>query len=338
MQENPSPPLEYRVFDPESQTIEVVTIKPPKRRYWIHALLFLLTVFTTMCIGARLQYDFINNIPAFNAKVDLFPWRWILADWHRLLLGIPFSACVMAILTAHEMGHFVLCVRRRVYATLPFFIPFPNVIGTLGAFIRIKSPMRNRKDLFDIGIAGPIAGFVVAVPVLFFSLLAAKPLVNPEAEFAFGLPPIFKLAHFILAHAGVNAAVAQLDFAHLYLHPTTMAAWFGMFATAMNLLPGGQFDGGHISYALNPRTHRTISILLIVGLLPLAVFFSVTWLIWALFLWRTMRHPPVMEDTPLGGKRRLLALFGLAMLVLTFAYDALPGGIVDFVREFLTKK
>ena len=152
------------------------------------------------------------------------------------------------------------------------------------------------------------------------------------------MPLIFKLAHFILAHAGADAAVARLDFGHLYLHPTTMAAWFGMFATAMNLLPGGQFDGGHISYALNPRTHRIISILLIIALLPLAIFFSVSWLLWALFLWRTMRHPPVMDNTPLDGKRKLLALFGLAMLVLTFAYDALPGGIVDFVRQLFLKK
>jgi len=334
----PPPPQEFQIYGAEEPEARVAVRQPPTRRYWLHALLFLLTILTTLCIGARLQYDFDNNLPAFNENVDYFPWRWVLADWHRLRLGIPFSACVLGILTAHEMGHFVLCVRRRVYATLPYFIPFPNLIGTLGAFIRIKSPIRNRRDLFDIGIAGPIAGFIVAVPVLFLSVLASKPLENPDAEFPFGVPLIFTVTHFILAHAGINAA-ARMDFGNRYLHPMAMAAWVGMFATSMNLLPGGQFDGGHISYALNPRTHRILSVLVIMALVPLAVCFSVSWLLWAIFLWRTMRHPPVLENTPLDGKRRLLAVFGLAILVLTFAYDPIPGsGLWTIVREHWFKK
>src|SRR5215475_10396209 len=159
MPDNPSAPLEYQIFDPERQEIRVVVIQPPKRRYWLHLLLFLATVFTTLCIGARLQYDFNNNLPAFSGEVshdlDYWPWSWALQDWGRLLrLGWPFSACLLGILTAHEFGHYIMCVRRRVFATLPFFIPAPTLIGTLGAFIRLKSPMRSRSDLFDIGIAG----------------------------------------------------------------------------------------------------------------------------------------------------------------------------------------
>ena len=136
-----------------------------------------------------------------------------LQDWHRLWLGLPFSLSLLGILTAHELGHYIYCVRRRVFATLPFFIPAPTLIGTLGAFIRIKSPIRSRADLFDIGIAGPIAGFVVAVPVMFYGLLASKLLTGDAAAAAaasdpangsmlLGFPLIFKLAHWIMAAAG----------------------------------------------------------------------------------------------------------------------------------------
>src|SRR5713226_4475514 len=172
------PPLEYQIYDPDRQEIRVVVVHPLRRRYWLHALLFLATIFTTLCIGAAMQYNFNNNLPAFKgpANYDVYPWDWIFENWHQLVLGIPFSACLLGILTAHEFGHYVFCVRRGVYATLPFFIPAPTLIGTMGAFIRIRSPIRSRSDLFDIGIAGPIAGFVVAVVVLFYGLLASRPL------------------------------------------------------------------------------------------------------------------------------------------------------------------
>ncbi len=186
-----------------------MVIQPMRRRYWLHALLFLATIFTTLCIGARMQYSFDHNLGLFSQDLDFWPWQWVLQDWHRLLLGVPFSACILGILTAHELGHYVLCVRRGVLATLPFFIPAPTLIGTVGAFIRIKSPIRSRADLFDIGIAGPIAGFVVAVPVLIFALLASKPLTGEAAAYAsgndsltLGLPLIFKLTALDDGRAG----------------------------------------------------------------------------------------------------------------------------------------
>jgi len=225
-----------------------------------------------------------------------------------------------------------------VPATLPFFIPFPNFIGTLGAFIRIKAPFRNRKDLFDIGIAGPIAGFVVAVPVLFVSLLLSKQLVVKNTDMPFGMPMIFYLAHWALAKLGVHAAAAQLDFAQLTLHPTAIAAWVGMFATSMNLLPGGQFDGGHISFALNQRTHRAISFLTIVVLIPLAVWFSLSWLIWAIFLRLTIRHPPLLDYSELGKTRILLTVLAVLILVLTFAYNPTPGfGLKEILSGWMKK-
>src|SRR5437588_2605100 len=340
MSENPLPSQEFHFFDPERQEVRVVVVHPPKRRYWLHALLFLLTLLSTLCIGARLQYNFNHGLPAFKLDEDILPWSWALADWHRLVLGLPFSVSLLGILTAHELGHYVLCVRRKVFATWPFFIPAPTLIGTLGAFIRIKSPIRSRTDLFDIGIAGPIAGFLVAIPVLFLGLLASTPLTDQTAQsdIVFGLPLIFHVAHWILGGLGSQAAAAQLPPTWLYLHPMAVAAWVGMFATALNLLPGGQLDGGHIIFGVNPRWHRPVSFITIVVLLPLAWFFSATWLLWAVVLRLTIGHPQIPQWPGLDAKRKLLAAFALLMLILTFAYAPLQGSGIrewDFVQHLL---
>jgi membrane-associated protease RseP (regulator of RpoE activity) len=312
------PPQEYHLYDPERQEIRVVVIQPPKRRYWLHALLFLATVFTTLCIGAHMQYSFDNNLGLFSQDLDLWPWPWVFQDWHRLGLGIAYSACLLGILTAHELGHYVYCVLRRVFATLPFFIPAPTLIGTLGAFIRIKSPMRSRAELFDIGIGGPIAGFVVAVPVLIFGLLASKPLIGDANATPIGFPLMFHLVHWAISALGSHAAVAQAPLTGIYLHPAAVAAWVGLFATSLNLLPGGQLDGGHIIFAVNPRMHRPISLLSIVVLLVLSWFCWYGWLLWAVVLRFTGgRHPDVPAAPPLNRTRRVLAVFALIMLVLT---------------------
>src|SRR5512141_3114088 len=164
---DPTPPVPYLYEEP--RPIEVFVVAPPARpRSWLHVLLLLLTLFTTLIVGARLEYNFLHNLPAFTLQEDtlpMFPLSWIYHAPSRLLLGLPFAGTLLAILLAHEMGHYVFCVRYGVNATLPYFIPAPTLIGTLGAFIRIKSPIRSREALFDIGIAGPIAGFVVAVAV-----------------------------------------------------------------------------------------------------------------------------------------------------------------------------
>src|SRR6202795_4732709 len=147
---DPTPPLSstYEYFRP----FEVLVLPPPKRRYWLHALLLLATLFTTLVAGARLQFNFDHNLPTFSADDDFFPLPWVAEHPRRLLLGIPFSAALLLILLTHEMGHFVYCVRTRVHATLPYFLPIPTPIGTLGAFIRIRSPIRTRAALFDIGV------------------------------------------------------------------------------------------------------------------------------------------------------------------------------------------
>src|SRR5213082_3941929 len=265
---DPGYPLE--VLEPEPRPYEVHVILPPRRRYWLHLLLFVATIFTTLVVGARLQYNFAQGLPQFHSDADLFPLSWALQHPTNLVLGIPFSVTLLGILLAHEMGHFVYAQRNHVYATLPFFLPAPTLIGTMGAFIRIRSPIRSRATLFDIGIAGPIAGFVVAVPLMFWSLLLSKPAGDtPESVIVFGMPLIFKAGLQILLSLHLTSGARLED---LYLHPTAVGVWVGMFATALNLLPGGQLDGGHIVYALAPRSHKLVSWVVVLALVPLGVF------------------------------------------------------------------
>ncbi|MGI9103448.1 MAG: site-2 protease family protein [Terriglobales bacterium] len=326
-----SDPFPPSPISEELRPIEVFVVQErPRPRYWLHALLLLATVFTTLVVGARLQFNFLNNLPAFSLDdntLPLFPLRWILEDPSRLLMGAPFAATLMLILLSHEMGHYLYCLRYGVHATLPFFIPAPTLIGTLGAFIRIKSPIRSREALFDIGIAGPIAGFVVAIATLLVSLALSKPAATGmlPSDIVFGYPLIFDLGHWMLSLVGIGGA-ARVSLHATYLHPTAIAAWVGMFATALNLLPGGQLDGGHMLYALSPRFHKHVSRLTVGILLPMGFFLWAGWFVWALLLAVSgMRHPQVPPWPGLRHERKLLALFALVMLILTFVPEPFKG-------------
>jgi membrane-associated protease RseP (regulator of RpoE activity) len=297
--------------------VEVFVVPRPRRRYWLHALLLLATVFTTLVVGARMEYNFLQNQPllaAGNEYLPFFQLGWVLQNPARLLLGIPFAGALLIILLAHEMGHYYYCMKYRVYATLPFFIPAPTLIGTMGAFILIRSPIRTRSDLFDIGIAGPIAGFVLSVAALFCAIFLSRPMTPgiPASDILLGYPLIFHFAHWLGPHSGVPLE-------HMHLHPVAIAAWVGMFATALNLLPGGQLDGGHIVFSMWPKAHRWVSALSLGGLILLGYFGQWPgWWVWAVLLFLSgLRHPRVSPWPGLDRKRKLLALFALAMLVLT---------------------
>ena len=334
---DPTPPLPPTIeyYRPS----ELYVPRPQRRRYWLHILLFLATIFTTLVVGAHMEFNFQNNLPAFSFNDDVLPFLpvdWALAQPSRLLLGLPFGCTLMLILLAHEMGHYLYCRYYGVYATLPFFIPFPTLFGTAGAFIRIRSPIPSRNALFDIGIAGPIAGFLVAVGVLVFALPQSKmmPLAPVASEVQLGYPLIFHLMWAILPLAKLHAGSASLQ--GVYLHPTAIAAWVGMFATALNLLPGGQLDGGHIVFALSPRAHKIVSRATILALLPLAIYFWTGWLVWAVLLRITgMRHPIVPEWPGVTDGRRWVALFGLVMLALTLMPTPVAhGSLFDVLREW----
>jgi len=309
---NPSQSLSGQLEDSTPPAVWV--IQPPRQRVWLHIVLLLATFLTTMIVGAGMQDNFLHSRPVFSLAEEshsLFPIDWILQQPSNLLLGLPFSLTLMFILLAHEMGHYLYSRHYRVYATLPYFIPFPSLIGTLGAFIRIKSPIPSHAALFDIGVAGPIAGFIPACGALVYGLSLSHPLANrTSTDLELGFPLAFQwCARFL--HLG--APLGSLSF-----HPIATAAWVGMFATALNLLPGGQLDGGHILYSISPRLHRTVSILTVLALIPLARYFWTGWLLWSVLLAMTMRHPPVEPRPAVRGGRRIIAAFALLMLVLSF--------------------
>ena len=296
-----------------------------KPRYWLASALLLTTVFTTLLAGAQLQYDFVNNEPFFAFSHGVLPIGWILQQPSRLLWGLPFSGTLLLILLSHEMGHFVACRYYGVKATLPYFIPVPWPVGTMGAFIRITSPLPSRAALFDVGIAGPITGFLVAVPTLVVGLAMSKPAreLGGASGWRLGYPAIFHLIHL---GAGTHGSLGNL-----YLHPVATAAWVGMFATMLNLLPGGQLDGGHVLYALWPGSHRRITRATTVLLLALGPFLWWGWWLWAgvLLLFRGY-HPYVPEQPSLGADRKWLAAFALLMFVLTFMPAPLPSPTIEW--------
>jgi len=318
----PIPPLPIEI--PPGPPYEVVVVRPLRRRYWVHLLLLVLTIGTTLVVGAGMSYAFHHNRPPFDPDDKVyfpaFPVDWVWNQPTRLLEGIPFSFSVLLILLCHEMGHYLYCVRYRVWATLPYFIPFPSLIGTMGAFIRIRSPIHTRSELFDIGIAGPFAGFVPALVAAFVGLSLSKPMPSflPAPDIQFGHSPVFWLVQWASSWVSANP-VLRLPLDRIYLHPVAVAAWVGMFATSLNLLPGGQLDGGHIVYSLAPRAHRWITILTSLILLPLAWYRWAGWGIWAILVFLTgSRHPIVPSEPPLTRRRLALALVALGILALTF--------------------
>jgi len=284
--------------------------REPKRRYII---LFVLTLITTTLTGATFygsfEFGFSERAPE-------------TISWVRLLThGLWYSIPVLAILGAHEFGHYFACVYYRVNASLPYFIPFPTLTGTLGAVIRIRQPFPSKRALFDIGIAGPIAGFVVAVPTLLVGMMLSKVETIPAsfrgAVTEFGEPLLLKAFAWL-----VFGSVP--DEQTINLHPLGFAAWFGMLATALNLFPIGQLDGGHISYAVFGRRSIVITLLSVASLAGLALFVSSSWIVWAVLTVAMLfafgpRHPRVFdEEIPLDRGRMWLAVFALFMFIVCF--------------------
>jgi Zn-dependent protease len=301
----------------------VWVVPAPRQRWWLYILFFALTMLSTLVVGARMQDNFQRHLPVFSLSDDqsLFPIGWIMHHPANLLLGLPFSLTLMFILFAHEMGHYLYARHYRVHVTPPLFVPCPylSLFGTLGAFIRIKSPIPSRAALFDIGIAGPLAGFIPACAALIYGLSLSRPMSGPvEPALQLGFPPAFDLAARLLH---ISTPLSTLS-----LHPIAAAAWVGMFATALNLLPVGQLDGGHIVFSISPRLHRAISLVAIFALVPLGKYLWTGWFIWAMLLTFTLRHPNVPRYPDVSGRRRILAIVAALILALTFTPAPLKGG------------
>lgn len=287
-------------------------VRRRKNRYWLHLLLLAVTVITTTAIGARMAENFAANRPAFSPE-DMAAIIHMGAEPSRWFAGLPFSITLLGILLCHEFGHYVACWLYRIDASLPYFIPAPTLIGTFGAFIRIRTPIYTRRALFDVGIAGPIAGVVVMLPALAIGLAYSKviPGIAESGELIFGIP-LLETLFARLVFPGVPSS-------DIYLHPIARAAWVGALATALNLLPIGQLDGGHILYSFVGKWHRRLSRLFVLALVPLGLFGSRQWIIWAVLLFFLgTRHPLIQDATPLGSGRRKLAILALVLFLLCF--------------------
>ncbi len=268
--------------------------------------LFALTMFTTLWAGA---YQ-VNTHPVKGA------WDFLLSYPGALYRGLPFAVTLLGILVTHEFGHYLLSRIHHVPASFPLFIPGPpQFIGTFGAIIRLRSPIMSRRALFDIGVAGPIAGFIVAVFALIVGLSLSQ--VVPR-EGAYGLQLGEPLLLKVFAWVILGPIPETYD---IILHPIGFAAWFGLFVTALNLLPIGQLDGGHVAFAMFGSYQRRVAVAVIVILLVLGLWGWPGWLLWAgLTALIGISHPPVMNPGVDLGRGRIWVGYGaIAIFCLTFA-------------------
>jgi membrane-associated protease RseP (regulator of RpoE activity) len=278
-----------------------------------------------MAIGARFMQNFVAGLPVLADDGDLWPWPWLLAHPSRFLLGIPFSTALLSILLAHEFGHYFACRAHKIRCTLPWVLPAPTLSGTVGAVIQIRGSIPGRRSLMDVGVYGPIAGYAVSLVVITIGFLLSHvaPAGYAKAQvITFGQPLSLSLVHHALAgiHPGISG------FSEAIPHPVLIAGWIGLFITSLNLLPGGQLDGGHILYAIAPRVHRVATWLLPVLLLIGGVFLWIGWILWAAILCiPALRHPRVPDDEALDPKRVWLSAAATLIFVLSFSANPFQG-------------
>jgi membrane-associated protease RseP (regulator of RpoE activity) len=320
-------PKDWSALPTPPQFYVPVLRRPSLKSLILAVALFLLTLCTCLAAGTQFAVAYANKQAA---SVDEFLRAFTLfyKDPAALLAGLPFAAALLTILLAHELGHFFACRHHHIRSSYPFFIPFPNLIGTFGAFILIRSQIRTTRALFDVGASGPLAGLVFAVPALVYGVLHSSivpAIANPDPNqntVIFGIPLLLRLLDAAF-HPGVNPQF-------LLLPPIGRAAWVGLFVTSLNLLPAGQLDGGHILRSVNPRIHWLFSWIvpaLLVALgyfttrhLPDGSFHFSLWYIWAalLFALRFLRTSPIYDPVPLDPPRRFAAFLTLVVFILCF--------------------
>ena len=275
-------------------------VKPRPSNPWINLILFIATVLSVVFIGA--------------ANEGANP----LADPTSIVKGMPFAFTLLTILGTHEFGHYFAARRHRVAVTLPYFIPMPlSFVGTFGAFIQLRSPVRNRNQLFDVGVAGPLAGLVVAIPLLLYGLAISpvQPLPSEGGYILEGNSLLYLGAKYL-----IHGRLLPGNGLDVMLHPVAFAAWFGLLVTAFNLLPVGQLDGGHVIFTLVGDKIQMVGMLFVAALLVMGATLWQGWFTWAILIFLLgVGHPPPLNDiTPLDGKRKLLALLTILIFVLVF--------------------
>jgi len=282
------------------------------------ALLLLgVSVCTTTANGARFMQNFLNGMPPVVRDSDLWPWPWLFAHPEFFVTGLGFSGALLGILLIHELGHYFACRWHGIRCSLPWILPAPTLSGTAGAIIQIQSKIKSRDALMDVGVYGPLAGYVVSVfaVAVGFALSFTAPDNAPRAIVGVGEPLTIQVIHNLLQRWDPSIPA----FEHISPHPILIAGWVGLFITSLNLIPAGQLDGGHILYAVSPRLHRYATKLLPFVLFIAGAMFWVGWLLWGVFLLLpAMRHPKVDAQAPLTHGRLLLAGIAVVILLLTF--------------------
>lgn len=297
--EPPSMESYHNSWSPSSSTL---LPSRPRPNYHIHILLFLMTLITTIVAGMIWE-----GIHPLNQ----------IGQFYR---GIPYAVTLLGILLCHEMGHYITARYYNMDVSLPYFIPAPPplFIGTFGAFIRMRSPARNRRSLLNVGAAGPIAGFCVALPAAIYAYTTAAivPLTPGVAGLSFGEPLLLQLI------GRVVLGPIQDGYA-IHISGVGIAAWFGIFVTVLNLLPMGQLDGGHIVHAIIGPYARYISWLVVCTLLVLGFFF-LGWFLWAILGWVTSLRPQVILDAHSPLDRRSLVIAGIALAIFILCFIPIP--------------
>jgi membrane-associated protease RseP (regulator of RpoE activity) len=311
---------------------------PPARVWLKHLFWFLLTFVTTTLTGSVPIFSLERLLPQFPDPETWQQTAWLIFSIPSLYLqaietllvllyrhpellrdGLIYSTCLLFILTCHEAGHYIACRIYNVEATLPLFLPSPPLIalGTFGAFIRILSPLPSRKAIFDIGVAGPIAGFIALLPVAVIGIFYAQPVPSGEtAQYVFSDPLLLRLMGWMMG----------VDVANSYTNPFYTVAWIGLLVTSLNLIPSGQLDGGHAVYAVfGKRFHTLMGRVAFVSMLTTAIlgiiyYNSPSGILFVIILAIMLRigHPTPLDETPLDLKRRIVAFITLVIFVLSF--------------------
>ncbi|MCA0458939.1 MAG: site-2 protease family protein [Chloroflexi bacterium] len=318
-------------FSERPHTIHIITgrVNPQPRPWWPNLLLFIATLFSVLLVGTQLALDSISMTNPVLA--NQLASRGLTELWR----GLPYAVSLLLILGAHEMGHYFAARYHNLAVTLPYFIPMPipglSMLGTMGAFIQLRQPMRNRKVLFDVGAAGPLAGLIFAVPILFIGLSQTMVSVPPPgAVYTFeGDSLLYALAKIAikgqyLPSGGYDVMITSSQLA--------WAGWTGLLVTALNLIPIGQLDGGHVMYALLGERARKLyyPLLIALGLLALLSNFWLLWVVLLLFFGRIYATPLDMI-TPLDRRRQILAVITLVIFVLVFVPAPLTEHIADTI-------
>lgn len=301
-----------------------------EKRVWLNILLFVVTAGSTFFVGFSWSLGYMYA-EVFSQNPDFIPEPAMVLNPSVVVLSFVYAVVLISILLGHELGHYLACQHYNVDATLPYFIPAPTLIGTMGAFIRIRSPITKKQQLFDIGIAGPLTSFILSLPAVVFGLSLSKAVPSlPEGEsLMFGDPLLLKFVANIV-FKGIPEGYDIVP------HPIAFAGWVGILVTALNLFPVGQLDGGHITYALFGKRSLRLAPFFLVIFILMGIFFWIGWFVWALLIYFLgLKHPHIYdEDKRLSPGRRLLGVLVLIIFIVSFTPEPIIGfNLFDLLKQ-----